>query len=104
MRWLSPVSNYDSGSTPWAPAKRRLAGDDLHLAVDAVDDVERTLEHLALVLGDDTVFAFGQHDAREGADRFLDDVAAGGDHRPGRVRQRLAAPVADQLQRDDRGA
>ena len=31
---------------------------DLDFAVDAVDDVERALEHLALVLGDRTILAF----------------------------------------------
>ena len=80
---------------------RRSARHDLDLAIDAVDDVEGTLEHLAFVLGDRAILAFGEHDAREGADRFLDDVAAGGQHRPGGVGERLAAPVADELERDD---
>src|SRR5471030_2036035 len=56
---------------------RRSTRDDLDLAIDAVDDVEGSLEHLALVLGDGAVFAFRQHDAGECADRFLDDVAPG---------------------------
>ena len=64
---------------------------DLDFAVDAVDDVERALEHLALVLGDRTILAFGEHDARERADRFLDHVAARRDHRPRGVGERLAA-------------
>ncbi len=46
---------------------------------------------LALVAGDGAVFALGQNHAREGADRFLDDVAAGREHRPGGVGERLAA-------------
>ena len=82
----------------------RSARDDLDLAVDAVDDVEGTLEHLAFVLGDGAVFALGQHDARKRADQFLDDVAARRDHRPRGVGERLAAPVADEFQRDDRRA
>jgi CubicO group peptidase (beta-lactamase class C family) len=75
-----------------------------NLAVDAVDDVEGSLKDLAFVLGDGAVFAFGQHDARECADRFLDDVAARRDHRPGGVGERFAAAIADQFQRDDGGA
>jgi len=39
--------------------------------------LERPLEHLALVLGDDAVLAFRQHHARERAVVFLDHVAAG---------------------------
>ena len=54
-----------------------LARDDLDLAVDAVDDVEGPLEHLAFVLGNRAVFAFGQHDARKRADRFLDESPPG---------------------------
>src|SRR4051812_37000723 len=82
----------------------RLTRHYLNLAVDAVDDVEGTLEHLAFVLGDGAIFAFGQDHAREGADGFLDDVTARRDHRPGGVGQRLAALVADQFQSDHRGA
>src|SRR3954466_11656727 len=74
-----------------------LARDDLDLAVDAVDDVEGPLEHLAFVLGNRAVFALRQHDARKRTDRFLDDVAARRDHRPRGVGERLAAPVADEL-------
>src|SRR3954451_3032505 len=74
-----------------------LARDDLDLAVDAVDDVEGPLEHLAFVLGNRAVFALRQHDARERTDRFLDNVAARRDHRPRGVGERLAAPVADEL-------
>src|ERR1700683_2241286 len=81
-----------------------LMRDHLDLPVDAVDDVERALVHLALVLGDGAVFAFGQDHAWEGADRFLDDVAARRNHRPGGIGQRLAALVADELQRNDRRA
>src|SRR4029077_14131542 len=61
---------------------RFLMRHHLDLAVDAVDDVEGTLVDLAFVLGDGAVFAFRQHDLGEGADRFLDDVAAGRQHRP----------------------
>src|SRR3979411_1678209 len=95
MGWLVRVSDYDSRRRAIA-----LPRDDLDLAIDAVDDVEGTLEYLALVLGDGAIFAFGKHDAGEGADRFLDDVAARRNHRPGGVRQGLAALVADQLQGD----
>ena len=44
-------------------SKMPLTRDDLDFAVDAVDDVEGSLEHLALVLGDGAVFAFGQDHA-----------------------------------------
>src|SRR3954468_10482510 len=81
-----------------------LPRDDLDFAVDAVDDIEAALVDLALVLGDGAVFAFGEHDAGKGADRFLDDVAARGQYRPGGVGERLAAPVADELERDDGSA
>ena len=77
--------------------------DDLDLAIDAVDDVEGTLVHLALVLGDGAIFAFGQHNAGECADRFLDDVAAGRQYRPGGIGERLAAFVAHQLERNRGG-
>src|SRR5260370_40739408 len=85
---------------PSSPSGLMSVRDDLDLAVDAVDHVERTLVHLALVLGDGAIFPFGQNDAGESADRFLDDDAARRNHRPCGVRQRLAAAVADQLHRD----
>src|SRR6185503_14055445 len=62
----------------------------LDVAVDARDHLELALEDLALVAGNGAIFAFGEDHAREGADRFLDRVAAGREHRPGGVGERLA--------------
>jgi len=50
------------------------------------------------------IVAFRQHDARECANRLLDHVAAGREHRPLGVGERFAARVVDQLERDHRGA
>ena len=63
------------------------------LAVDAGDDFEIALVGLALVARNDVVVAFGQHDARERADQFLDHVAARRQHRPLRIGERLAALI-----------
>src|SRR6202045_2377316 len=83
----SPLSlgERPSGRLPGefsSPSGLMSVRDDLDLPVDAVDDVERTLVHLAFVLGDGAIFPFGQNDAGESADRFLDDVAARRNHRP----------------------
>src|ERR1700741_5344651 len=94
----------DEQHAPWLVIDAALPRDHLDLAIDAVDDVEGALIDLALVLGDRAVFAFGEHHLREGANRFLDDVAARRDHRPGGVGKRLAALVGNELQRDDGGA
>src|SRR5262245_38817382 len=72
-------------------------------AVDAGNDLEIALIGLALVARDDVIIAFRKHDAWERADRFLDHVAAGSEHRPLRVGERLALRVVDQLERDQGG-
>src|SRR5580704_19181076 len=60
----------------------RLPRQHLDLAVDAGDDLKVALIGLARVARDEVIIALGEHDAGKGADRFLDDVAAGGEHRP----------------------
>ena len=72
-------------------ADKSSARQDLDLAVDAGDDLEVALKGLALVARDDVIVALGKHDARECADRFLDHVAAGREHRPLGVGERFAA-------------
>src|SRR3954452_22325961 len=83
-RWKSTSARHLEA--PSAPVSAR---DDLDFAIDAVDDVEGTLEHLAFILGNGAVFTFRQHDARECADGFLDHVATRRDYRPGGVGKRL---------------
>ena len=80
-----------------------LARQHLDFAVDAGDDLEVALESLALVARDDVIIAFGKHEARECADQFLDHVAAGRQHRPLRIGERLAAGIVHELERDDGG-
>src|SRR5215472_16199971 len=82
----------------------RLPRQYLDLAVDTCDDLELALKGTAFVAGDNVIVAFGEHDAREYAGRFLDHVTAGRDHRPVRAGDRLAAAFADELERDQRGA
>src|SRR5665213_1456531 len=82
----------------------RLMRRDFNVAIDAGHHFEFALVNLAFIAGDGAIFAFRQHHARERADRFLDHVAAGREHRPGRVGERLAALLVDQLERDDGGA
>src|SRR5262245_66566116 len=80
------------------------ARDDLDLAVDAVDHAELALVGAVVVARDRAVLALGQDYARERADRFLDDVATGGEHRPLGIGARFAAALVHELERDDRGA
>src|SRR5262249_19553963 len=78
--------------------------DDLDLAVDAVDDPELALVGLIVVTCDSAILPLRQDHARKGADRFLDHVTAGREHRPLGVGARSPATLAHELERDDRGA
>src|SRR6478609_5710670 len=79
-----------------------LARQHLDVAVDAGNDLKFALVDLAFIAGNGAIFALGENHARKGANRFLDDVTTRRQHRPGRVGERLAAFVADQLERDRR--
>src|SRR5260370_41042947 len=63
-RFCYPSANGSDTKRPRYTGKRS-ARDDLDFAVDAVDDVEGPLEHLALVPADGAAFAFRQHHARK---------------------------------------
>ena len=80
-----------------------LARHHLDVTIDAGNDLEFALVNFAFVASNSAIFALGENHTRKGADRFLDDVAARREHRPGRVGERLAALVADQLERDRGG-
>src|SRR5262249_14612167 len=84
--------------------RRASTRDDLDLAVNAVDDAELAFVGLVIVASDGAILALRQDHAREGADRFLDHVAPGRQHRPLRVGPGLAAALAHELERDDGSA
>src|SRR5256885_4682591 len=81
-----------------------LAGQHFNFPVDAWFHFEFSVVGLAFVAGNHRIFAFGQDHLRKGADRLLDDVATGGEHRPLGIGERLPAPLVDELQRDHGGA
>src|SRR6476646_4567754 len=74
----------------------------LDVAVDAGNDLKFALVDLAFIAGNGAIFALGENHARKGTNRFLDDVTTRRQNRPSRVGERLAAFVADQLERDRR--
>ena len=71
-RASSPSGAEDAARGPLSVLRQ-----DLDLGVAAGLDVEFALVDLLVVPGDHGVFARGQHEGREGADAFGDDVAAG---------------------------
>src|SRR4249919_2085731 len=88
------------GTRKFGRTSRVSARNDLDIAVNTGDDFEFALEDLAFITGDSAIFAFSKNYARKGADRFLDHVATGREHRPCGIGKRLAATVAHQLERD----
>src|SRR3984893_19020614 len=67
----------------------------LDLAVDPGNDLEVALIGAAFDARNGAVVALGKHDTGKHTGRFLDHVAAGCDHRPVRVGDRIAAAIAD---------
>src|SRR3954452_9490436 len=80
------------------PERRLLLRQHLYVAVEAALDLALARVDLALVAGDEDVFALGQRQGREGADRLADHVAAGRQHAEGGPGEGLAAGRADELQ------
>src|SRR5262249_47745445 len=95
---------HGARNVPRDEATNASARDDLDLAVAAGHDAELALEGLVVVTRDRAIFALRQDHAREGADRFLDHVAAGREHRPLRVGAGFATTLVHELERDDGGA
>src|SRR5215211_6868811 len=72
----------DNGDHGLASRPATSARHDIDLTIDAGFDLEIAIVDLALVACDDDVVALGEHHDGKRADRFLDHVAAGGQHRP----------------------
>src|SRR6516164_5766945 len=100
MCWIAIVRGAFAHPTKACASLR----DDFDFSVNAVDDPEGAFVGLVVIAGNGAIFAFGQDDAREGADGFLDHVASRREHRPLRVGARLAAALVHQLERNDRRA
>src|SRR6185295_14149504 len=82
---------------------KALSGHYLNLPVDAGFHFELAIEDFTLVPGNNRILAFCENHLGKGADRLLYHVAAGGQHRPASIGERLAALFVDQLERDDGG-
>jgi hypothetical protein len=60
--------------------------------------------HPSVMRDEGAMVVLGQDHPGEGATRLLDDVSAGGDDRPTRIGERVAASFVDQLERDQGSA